>query len=51
MNYPAASGRGINKENIFNIAASGRIEHRLRGPVQSVQGDLRQAVEPYIDDG
>ncbi len=23
MNYPAASGRGINKENIFNIAASG----------------------------
>jgi hypothetical protein len=23
MNYPAASGRGINKENIFNIATSG----------------------------
>jgi metal-responsive CopG/Arc/MetJ family transcriptional regulator len=23
MNYPAASGRGINKENILNIAASG----------------------------
>jgi len=23
MDYPAASGRGTNKENIFNIAASG----------------------------